>query len=197
MTREGDATQQPDERIAAAYRLARLHALLSPRLLSQELSIDRAEAQRLLDEMETREFVGPVIIAATGARESRVNVVMDVPADDGRIVASTLGARETRRALFRGIAVAMLGVAIYAGIDAIGLGPALVAWFRVGLASRTLAALVIAFVPLIGPGIAWLAEAPFRQAEDLLPYEAMRVRALIWQGSIISLVLFSIVRLLR
>lgn len=197
MTREGDATQQPDERIAAAYHLARLHALLSPRLLSQEMSIDRAEAQRLLAEMEIRGFVGPVIIAATGARESRVNVVMDASADDGRIVAPTLGAHETRRALLRGIAFAMLGVAIYVGIDAIGLGSALVAWFRVGLGSRTLAALVIALVPLIGPGIAWLAEAPFRQGEDLLSPHAMQVRALIWQGSTISLVLFSIVRLLR
>jgi hypothetical protein len=75
-------------------------------------------------------------------------------------------------------------------------GDLLVRWFRIDLGSPILAALVRSALPSIGVLPAWLAEMPFRRAEDLAPGWAIRARGWIWSGAWLIAVSIAIVRLL-
>ena len=66
-----------DPRYAAAYQLARFYAILSPGLLQRELDVDRAHAERLIALLVERGVLGPVMIEHSGARESRVNIILE------------------------------------------------------------------------------------------------------------------------
>src|SRR5438552_689288 len=99
-----------DELYPAAFRLARLYAILSPRIIGQELKVDRARAERLLGLLAERGAVGEPIIRQTGARESKVNIVEDeAPHRPGDVFIGTdrgLG----RRTVAIGMAAAIVGL---------------------------------------------------------------------------------------
>ena len=100
-----------DDLYPAAFRLARMYAILSPRVLVQDLKIDRERAERLLVLLEERGAVGPTFITGTGARESRVNITQDeAPTTPESLYVGT-DADLGRRTLLIAIACALLGLA--------------------------------------------------------------------------------------
>jgi hypothetical protein len=179
------ASPSEDELYPQAFRLARFHAILSPRILMEQLKVDRARADGLLADLERNGAVGQTIITGTGARESLVNIVQDQPS--GPQV--TLLGTEPRLG-WRSIAVALggalLGLALVAVFAWIGIGAAVVRWLRVELGSPTLAAVITHGLPLVGLGLGWLLEYPFRVGEDFVPARFLRVRSGIWSAAAIA-----------
>src|SRR5919199_3185904 len=108
------SAEQPDDDLyPAAFRLARLYAILSPRILMQELKVDRTRADRLLDLLAERGAVGSEpIIRQTGARESKVNIVEDEAPrrPEDVIVGSDPG--RGRRAVGLAVVAPLIGLAL-------------------------------------------------------------------------------------
>jgi hypothetical protein len=187
-----------DELYPAAFRLARFYAILSPRILMQELKVDRARAERLLDLLAERGAVGAEpIIRQTGARESRVNIVEDeAPRRPGDVVVGT-DAGAGRRAVVLAFVAALLGLGLELGLFRIGAGATIARWLRAEIGSPIAAAVITNMVPLAGLGLGWLLEQPFRANEDLVPYFHVRMRAAVWNAAGILGVGYVVVSLLR
>src|SRR5262245_54672303 len=186
-----------DELYPAAFRLARFYAILSPRILVQELKVDRARADRLLELLAERGAVGAEpIIRQTGARESKVNIVDDeAPRRPDDVVIGTT-ARAGRRALALALVAALLGLALELALFRVGAGATIARWLRAEIGSPIAAAVITNMVPLVGLGLGWLAEQPFRANEELVPYAYVRLRAALWNGAGILGVGYVVLRLL-
>jgi hypothetical protein len=161
----------------------------------EQLKVDRGRAERLLVELERHGAVGPTVIKGTGARESRVNIVEDRPAGPTMMLAGT-DPRLGWRAVGLAAAATLLGLAFVLLLSRLGLGAAIAAWFRVEIGSPMLAALVTHGVPLLGLGLAWLLEYPFRVEEDLVPARFLRARQGIWTAAMLSAIGWLTLRLL-
>jgi hypothetical protein len=183
-----------DELYPAAFRLARLYAILSPRVLMRELRVDRERAEALLVELERQGAVGPTVIKGTGARESRVNIVED-PARGGTVVVPS-DPRTGRRMLLLAALGALVGLAVVGLLTWLRVGDAVVRYFAVELGSPILAAVVRSGLPSFGLLAGYLAEYPFRRAEDFAPYWAIRAHGWIWNGATLAVVLLAVLRLL-
>lgn len=170
-----------DDLYPAAFRLARIYALLSPRVLARELAIDRARAERLLDEMERRGAVGPPVIRATGARESLVNIVEDRPPGGADALLTATDPRVGRQLVITAVLAGAVGLLLQALLAWVGAGEAISGWFGVPIGSPVLAAVIVAVTPIAGLGIGWLLELPFRPEEDMAPAGALAARAAIWR----------------
>jgi hypothetical protein len=184
-----------DELYPAAFRLARLYAILSPRVLMRDLSVDRERAEALLAELERQGAVGPTVIKGTGARESRVNVVED-PARGGGppITASDTGIG--RRMVLLGALGAAVGLAVVGALTWLHVGDLVNRYFFVELGSPLLAAVIRATLPTVGLLAGYLLEYPLRRAEDFAPYWAIRAHGWIWNGATLAVVLLAVLRLL-
>jgi hypothetical protein len=179
------ASPSQDELYPQAFRLARLYAILSPRVLMEQLKVDRPRAERLLQDLERNGAVGPTVITGTGARESLVNIVQDRPAGPSMTLVGT-DPRLGWRAVGLALAAALLGLGLVLLFSRLGLGAAVSGWFRAEIGSPTLAAVITHGLPLIGLGLGWLIEYPFRVEEDLVPYRFLSVRQGIWSAAILA-----------
>jgi len=189
------ASPSQDELYPRAFRLARLYAILSPRVLMEQLEVDRPRAERLLEDLERNGAVGPTVITGTGARESRVNIVEDRPSG----LTVTLIGTDPRlgwRAVGVAAAAALIGLGLVLLLARLGVGAAISGWFRVEIGSPTLAAVVTNGVPLLGLGLGWLIEYPFRVGEDLVPARFLSVRQGIWSGAMLAAIGWMTLRLL-
>jgi hypothetical protein len=204
MLREGipsgmtSADRPDDELYPAAFRLARLYALLSPRIIMQELKVDRTRAERLLELLAERGAVGTEpILRQTGARESKVNIVEDEAPrrPDDVIIGTDPGMG--RRAIVLAAVALLLGLLFELALFRIGAGAAVARWLRAEIGSPIAAAVITNMVPLIGLGLGWLLEQPFRSNEELVPYFHLRLRAAAWNAAGILGVGYVIVSLLR
>jgi hypothetical protein len=186
-----------DELYPAAFRLARFYAILSPRILMNELKVDRPRADSLLDLLAQRGAVGAEpIIRQTGARESRVNIVEDeAPRRPEDVVVGSEPALG-RRAIALALIVTLLGLGFELALFRIGAGAAVSRWLRAEIGSPIAAAVITNMVPLVGLGIGWLLEQPIRTNEELVPYFHLRLRAAIWNVAGILGVGYVVVRLL-
>ena len=184
-----------DELYPAAYRLARLYAILSPRVLMRDLNVDRDRAEALLVELERQGAVGPTVIKGTGARESRVNVVED-PARGGGAPVVASDAAVGRRMVLLGAVGAFVGLAFVAGLTWLRVGDAVNRDFAVELGSPLLAAVIRAGLPSFGLLAGYLLEYPLRRAEDFAPHWANRAHGWIWNGATLAVVLLAVLRLL-
>jgi hypothetical protein len=189
------ASPSSDELYPQAFRLARFHAILSPRILMEQLKVDRERADRLLADLERSGAVGPTIITGTGARESLVNIVQDQPRGPAMTMLGT-DPRMGWRAVAVALGGALGGLALVLLLAWIGVGAAVAAWFRVELGSPTLAAVITHGVPLIGLGLGWLLEYPFRSGEDFVPARFVAVRSAIWSAAAIAAIGWLTLRLL-
>ncbi|HEV8634862.1 MAG TPA: hypothetical protein VG370_11565 [Chloroflexota bacterium] len=189
------ASPSQDELYPQAFRLARLYAILSPRVLMEQLKVDRGRAERLLEELERHGAVGPTVIKGTGARESRVNIVEDRPAGPTLTLIGT-DPRLGWRAIGLAAAAALGGLGLVLLLARLGVGAAIARWFRAELGSPTLAAVITNGVPLLGLGFAWLLEYPFRVEEDLVPARFLRVRQGIWTTATLAAIGWMTLRLL-
>lgn len=189
------ASPSQDGLYPQAFRLARFHAILSPRILIEQLKVDRARAEGLLADLERAGAVGPTIITGTGARESLVNIVQDQPRGPQMTLLGTdprLGWRTVAVAL----GGALGGLAMVLLLAAFGAGAALSAWLRAEIGSPTLAAVITHGLPLIGLGLGWLLAYPFRVGEDLVPARFLRARSGIWSAAAIAAIGWATLRLL-
>jgi hypothetical protein len=161
----------------------------------EQLKVDRARADGLLADLERNGAVGQTIITGTGARESLVNIVQDQPAGPQMTLLGT-----EPRLGWRSVAVALVGalggLTCVALLAWIGVGAAVVRWLRVDLGSPTLAAVITNGLPLIGLGLGWLLEYPFRVGEDFVPARFLRVRSGIWSAAAIAAIGWATLRLL-
>lgn len=105
-------------------------------------------------------------------------------------------ARLGRRTVVLAAAAALLGLALVALLALLGAGAAVSGWLRADLGSPVLAAVLVACVPLIGLGVGWLIEQPFRPEDDLVPHWALRGRSAIWTGATLVAIAFALLRLL-
>lgn len=183
-----------DELYPAAYRLARLYAILSPRILMRDLDVDRARAEVLLAELERQGAVGPTVIKGTGARESRVNVVEDA-ARGGPVVTGS-DRHVGWRMVLVGASGALVGFTVVALLTYLRVGEALVRYFSVELGSPVLAAVIRSTLPSFGLFVGYLIGYPFRQSEDFAPSWAIRAHGWIWNGASLAVVLLAVFRLL-
>jgi hypothetical protein len=179
----------------AAFRLARLYAILSPRVLMRELRVDRDRAEALLEELERNQAVGPTVIKGTGARESRINIVEDEPAKRASPVVPPDPKVGRRLVLLAGL-TALLGLGCVTLLSRLGVGDVVNRWLQVEIGSPLLAAVVRAGLPGIGLFVGWLVEIPLRRNEDFAPYWAVRVHDCIWSGATLTVVLVAVLRLL-
>ena len=191
------AEQPDDELYPAAFRLARFYAILSPRILMQELKVDRPRANRLLELLAERGAVGAEpIIRQTGARESKVNIVEDEARRRPEDVVVGTDAGAGRRALALAVVAALLGLCLELALFGIGAGAAIARWLRAEIGSPIAAAVITNMVPLAGLGLGWLLEQPFRSNEEMVPYFHLRLRAAAWNAAGILGVGYVVVRLL-
>ena len=185
-----------EELYARAFRLARFYAVLSPRILMNELRVDRAGADRIMQLLFERGAVGEPIIAQTGARESKVNIVEDeAPRRADQLFVGTdrnLG----RRVVVLGAVAALLGLLFELALFRLGAGAAVSGWLRAEIGSPIAAAVITNVVPLAGLGLGWLLELPFRASEDIVPGFHLRLRSAIWSGAGMLGVGYVVVRLL-
>jgi hypothetical protein len=161
----------------------------------EQLKVDRARAERLLADLERNGAVGPTIITGTGARESRVNIVEDRPSGPTVILIGT-DPRLGWRAVGLAAVTALLGLGLVLLLARIGVGAAVSGWFRAELGSPTLAAVITNGVPLLGLGLGWLMEYPFRVEEDLVPARFLSVRQSIWSAATLAAIGWMTLRLL-
>jgi hypothetical protein len=186
-----------DELYPAAFRLARLHAILSPRILINELKVDRQRADRLLDLLAERGAVGAEpIIRQTGARESKVNIVEDEAPRRAEDVYVGTDPGAGRRAVALAAVAALLGLLLELALFRIGAGAAVAGWLRAEIGSPIAAAVITNMVPLVGLGLGALLELPLRGNDDLVPYFHLRLRTGIWNAAGILGVGYVVVRLL-
>ena len=183
-----------DELYPAAYRLARMYAILSPRVLMRDLSVDRPRADALLAELERRGAVGQTVIKGTAARESLVNIVEDRPAAGPAVAGTDPGVG--RRALAKAAGCALVGLAVVAWLTSLQVGEVVNRWLNVQLGSPILAAVIRSTLPSIGLLAGYLLEAPLRRNEDLAPYWAIRARGWVWSAATLAVVLLAVLRLL-
>jgi hypothetical protein len=189
------ASPSRDEQYSQAFRLARFYAILSPRVLMEQLKVDRERAEQLLLDLERDGAVGPTIITGTGARESLVNIVQETASASPMTMLGT-DPRLGRRAVAIALASALGGLTLVLLLSWLGAGAAVSRWFRAELGSPTLAAVLTHGLPLVGLGIGWLLEYPFRVGEDLVPWAHLRVRSAIWSGAAILAITWATLRLL-
>lgn len=188
--REGlDAPQSPDPGeptdplYASAYQLARFYALLSPGLLQRELEIDRARAERLVALLAERDVLGPVMIAHSGARESRVNIILEV---GSQVDLSPNLVGSSRRTA--GLAVVVTGIGVALGLGAcvglvtLGLGTRLASALGLGFISPALAdvAGLLILPAAAGALLAFLVESVLSPDEGQVSYRATEVRRGLW-----------------
>lgn len=183
-----------DDLYPAAFRLARLYAILSPRVLMRDLKVDRSRAEALLAELERRGAVGPTLIKGTGARESRINVVEDEAPGGLPVIASDQAAG--RRMVALGLGCALLGLGFVALLTWLRVGDAVNRFLYVELGSPILAAAVRSILPSMGLLGGYLLEWPLRRAEDFAPFWAIRAHGWIWNGAALIAVLVAVLRLL-
>lgn len=191
------AADPPDDDLyPAAFRLARLYAILSPRLLAQDLAVDRERAERLLRLLEQRGAVGPTFISGTGARESRVHITQDeAPMRPESLFVGTdphLG----RRTVLLALLFALVGLGLELGLYAIGAGAAVSRWLRAEIGSPIAAAAITNVVPLLGLGLGRLLEMPLRPGEEMVPWLHLRLRDATWTAATLLGVGLAVVRLL-
>jgi hypothetical protein len=186
-----------DDLYPAAFRLARLYAILSPRIVMSELKVDRARADRLLDLLAERGAVGvEPMIRQTGARESRVNIVEDeAPKRPEELIVGT-DPGWGRRTVAVALLAAALGLLLELALFRIGAGAAIAMWLRAEIGSPIAATVITNMVPLAGLGGGWLLEQPLRSNEDLVPWFHVRLRAAVWNGAGILGIGYVVVRLL-
>jgi hypothetical protein len=191
------AEPQPpsDELYPAAFRLARMYAILSPRVVMRDLKVDRDRAEALLVELERHGAVGPTVIKGTGARESRVNIVEDEPAGGGAPMAASNPA-VGRRMVALALACALIGFGFVALLSWLRVGDAVNRFFSVELGSPVLAAVIRSVLPSFGLLGGFLLEWPLRRAEDFAPYWAIRAHGWIWNGATLAVVMLAVLRLL-
>lgn len=166
----------------AAYRTARMRALLSSRTLADDLGVLPEHAARLLAQLEQAGAVGPSRIGGGGARESRVSIVLDAPADrtarpDWSVARESSGARS----LVLAAAAAALGVGVDLVLVRLGIGERLAVELGLPIVSPFLAAVVAAFVPVGAVVGAAGLEFLLRPEEIEPPAWARRGRGAIWQ----------------
>ena len=190
------AQPPPDELYPAAFRLCRMYAILSPRLLVNELKVDRARADRLLALLAEHGAVGEPIIVQTGARESRVNIVQDEAPKRPEDILIGTDAGLGRRAVAIGAAAAVFGLLLELTLSWLGAGAAVSRWLHAEIGSPIAAAVITSMVPLVGLGIGWLVEVPLRASEELVPGAHLRAHSAIWSLAGVLGVGFVIVRLL-
>lgn len=167
----------------AALRLARFYAMLSPGILARELDVDRARAAHLIDLLVEYGALGPVFIARTGARESRVNMVND---RDGRLAApvevSLVQAGARRAAIVATVVGWVIAIGLCAGLASTGLVVGLLGSLGLGLFSPAftkIGGLVI--VPgVAGWGTGRLVELVFGPDEPAIPHGALLIRQGLW-----------------
>jgi hypothetical protein len=186
-----------DELYPAAFRLARLYAILSPRIVMQELKVDRARADRLIGLLvEQGALAAEPLIRQTGARESRVNIVDDEAPKRPEDVVIGSDAGSGRRALALAVVAGLLGLGLELLLFRIGAGAVLARWLRAEIGSPIAAAVITNVTPLVGLGIGWLCEQPFRGREEFVPYLYLRLRAAVWNAAAIVGVGYVVLRLL-
>jgi hypothetical protein len=190
-----EAQPPTDELYPAAYRLARLYAILSPRVLIRDLNVDRERAEALLVELERHGAVGPTVIKGTGARESRVNVVEDEAPGGGPAMAAS-DPRIGWRMVVVGVVCALVGLGLVGLLTWLRIGDAVNAFFMVELGSPILAAVIRCTLPSFGLLVGYLVEWPLRRAEDFAPYWAIRAHGWIWNAATLAVVLLAVLRLL-
>lgn len=172
-----------DPLYASAYQLGRFYAILSPGLLQRELDIDRARAERLIALLVERGVLGPVMIEHSGARESRVNLILEtarnVDLSPSIPTSSPLAGRLA--VLVTGLGV-LLGLGACAAVIALGIGQKLASALGLALFSPSLADLVgLLLVPAAGGAlVAWLFESLLSPDEGQVPYRALQVRRSLW-----------------
>jgi hypothetical protein len=187
--------QPTDDLYPAAFRLARLYAILSPRVVMRDLRVDRDRAEALLVELERQGAVGPAVIKGTGARESRVNIVEDEPGGGGpRVVTSN--PRVGWRMVTLAVICALIGLGFVALLTWLRVGEGVNHYFSVELGSPVLAAVIRSTVPSFGLLGGYLIEWPLRRAEDFAPYWAIRAHGWIWNAATLGVVLLAVLRLL-
>ncbi len=174
-----------DPLLPAAYRLALFYALLSPGILQRELGVDRARAERLIEQLVARGALGPVFIERTGARESLVNMV-NRRADDADLppAASLAQATRSRPAMLSTVVGVALGLALCAALALGGLG--LRAASLLGLAALSPGLAQIAGLLVLPTGAGWALGAGVERLlgpdEASVPYRALRFRRGLWTG---------------
>lgn len=178
-----DGVAEPDLSLfLAAFRLARFYALLSPGILQRELGVDRATAERLIERLAEAGALGPVFVERTGARESLVNMVNDVPAQQFTLGPAPAHSPLTDRAAIVATLVGVvLGVGVAAGLILSGLGQRAVSTLGLAATSPALADLSGAFLlPLaIGGALAGLVDRLLTPPEAP-SYGTARVRQALW-----------------
>ncbi len=172
-----------DPLYASAYQLARFYAILSPGLLQHELEIDRARAERLIALLVERGVLGPVMIEHSGARESRVNMILEaaqkVDLSPNVPTSSPLAGRLA--VLVTAVAV-LLGLGVCVGLVALRAGEWLAGVLELAFFSRSLADVVgLLLIPAAGGALAaWLVESLLGPDEGQVPYRALQVRRSLW-----------------
>jgi len=172
-----------DPLLPAAYRLARFYAMLSPGILQQELGVDRARAERLIEGLAARGVLGPVFVERSGARESLINMVNERAGD----VALPPALPVARAAAGRGaIAVAAIGVALglaaCVGLILSGLALRAAGLLGIQAASPALAQVfgLLVLPAAAGWGVGALLERVLGPDEAIVPYGALRARQALW-----------------
>ena len=179
-----DPGEPADPLYASAYQLARFYAILSPGLLQRELEIDRAQAQRLIALLVERGVLRPVMIEHSGARESRVNIILETAqkVDLSPSVLPTASPIAGRLAvLVTGVGV-LLGLGSCVGLVALGIGQKLASALGIALLSPSLAGVVglLLIPPAGGALVGWLVESLLSPDEGQVPYRALQVRRSLW-----------------
>ena len=172
-----------DPLYAAAYQLGRFYAILSPGLLQRELDIDRAHAERLIALLVERGVLGPVMIEHSGARESRVNIILETARNvDLSPAIQTSSPLAGRLAVLVTAVAVLLGLGACVGLVALGVGRALAGALGLALFSQSLADLAaLLLLPAAGGAlVAWLVESLLSPDEGQVPYRALQVRRSLW-----------------
>ncbi len=189
-----------DPLYASAYQLARFYAILSPGLLQRELEVDRARAQRLIALLVERGVLGPVMIEHSGARESRVNIILEtaqkVDLSPNVPTSSPLAGRLA--VLVTAVAV-LLGLGVCVGLVALGVGPKVAGALGLALLSQSASDLAgLLLIPAgVGALVAWLAESLLSPDEGQVPYRALQVRRSLWTLYALLALAYGSVQLLR
>lgn len=178
-----ESPEADDPLYPAAHRLARFYALLSPGILQQDLGIDRPRAERLMRLLAERGAVGAVLIERTGARESLINMVDELPSGVALPASfSTARASAGRIGVLSSVVGVGAGLIVCVGLLLSGASLRAVALVGIGAGSPALATLVgLLVVPAAaGWALGALLERILSPDDEILPYGALRARRALW-----------------
>jgi len=176
--------ERPDDPLLpAAHRLARFYAMLSPGILQQELGVDRARAERLIEMLVARGVLGPVFVERSGARESLINMVNERAGDVSMPpVQPVARAAAGRRSLAVAAVGIVLGLVTCVGLILSGLALRAAELLGIHAISPALAQVfgLLVLPAAAGRSVGALLERMLGPDEANVPYGALRARQALW-----------------